>query len=80
MEFIKGNIDLISGIDASYKDELLTFDGHLQEKYKDRFSLYRQAYLNTEYLAFLVDSQLVDTSSPLADVRVRQAINYGVEA
>ncbi len=80
LEFVKGNLDFMSGIDASYKDELLTFEGELQEKYRERFNLYRQPYLNTEYLAFLVDSSReVMDSSPLLDKRVRQAINYGFD-
>lgn len=77
LEFVKGNLDLISGLDASYKDELLTFDGELQEKYRQNFNLYGQPYLNTEYLAFLVDSsQSVVESSPVMNRKVRQAINY----
>lgn len=80
LEFIKGNLDLISGIDASYKDELLTFGGELQEKYTDRFEVYRQPYLNTEYLGILVDSSQKEMQgSPLLDVRIRQAINYGFD-
>ena len=35
LEFIKGKFDFMSGIDARYKDELLTFDGNLREKYFD---------------------------------------------
>ena len=37
IEFLKGNLDFISGLDVSYKDELLTRNGLLQAKYKDRF-------------------------------------------
>jgi peptide/nickel transport system substrate-binding protein len=80
LEFIKGNLDFMSGIDASYKDELLTFEGELQQKYAERFNLYRQPYLNTEYLAFLVDSnQDVMLNSPLLNLKIRQAINYGFD-
>ena len=79
LEFIKGKLDFISGIDASYKDELLTQDGVLQEKYANRFLLYRQPYLNTEYLAFLVDSSKIESTDPLAQIRIRQAINYGFD-
>lgn len=80
LELVKGKLDFMSGLDASYKDELLTFDGQLQPKYQERFNLYRQPYLNTEYLAFLVDSsQIVMDGSPLLDVRIRQAINYGFD-
>lgn len=80
LEFIKGNLDLMSGIDASYKDELLTFSGDLQPKYSDRFEVYRQPYLNTEYLGILVDSsQQVMQGSPLLNKKIRQAINYGFD-
>lgn len=80
LEFIKGNLDFMSGIDASYKDELLTHTGELQARYAEDFNLYRQPYLNTEYLAFLVDSsQTVMANSPLLDKRIRQAINYGFD-
>lgn len=80
LEFVKGKLDFMSGIDASYKDELLTFDGELQQKYAERFNLYRQPYLNTEYLAFLVDSSKEAVqSSPLLNPKIRQAINYGFD-
>lgn len=80
LEFVKGNLDLVSGIDASYKDELLTTSGELRDKYKGQFELYRQPYLNTEYLAFLVDTtKEVLHNSPLRDKRIRQAINYGFD-
>ncbi len=32
LEFVKGNLDFISGLDQSYKDELLTKDGQLQSE------------------------------------------------
>jgi len=71
LEFIKGNLDFISGIDASYKDEVLNRDGSLQEKYKGKIILQSMPYLNTEYLGFLMEDTL-----PL---KVRQAINYGFD-
>lgn len=80
MEFVKGNMDLISGIDPSYKDEILTFEGTLQPKYSDKFELYRQPYLNTEYLGFLMDTTMVALiGSPLKQKKIRQAINYGFD-
>ena len=56
LEFAKGNIDFLSGIDPGYKDELLTQYGALNPKYRNRFNLIRQPYLNTEYLGFLVSN------------------------
>ncbi len=80
MEFVKGKLDLVSGLDASYKDEILTYAGELQPKYQDRFEVYRQPYLNTEYLAFLVDSSAESVqNSPILDTKIRQAINYGFD-
>lgn len=74
LEFIKGNIDFISGIDPNYKDEVLTRSGKLQPKYKNKIQLLTQTYLNTEYLGFRMD-----LNSPLRDKRVRQAINHGFD-
>ncbi len=77
LEFVKGNLDFLSGLDAGYKDELLTPDGELQAKYKNKFKLYSEPYLNTEYLGFLMDTTLVNT--PLKVKKVRQAINYAFD-
>ncbi len=80
LEFVKGELDFISGIDASYKDELLTHEGELQPKYTENFKLYKQPYLNTEYLAFLVDSGAsISVNNPVLNPLVRQAINYGFD-
>ena len=76
LEFIKGNIDFISGIDPSYKDELLLPNGSLNPKYNDKINLLRAPYLNTEYLAFLMEN---NKDSILMDVRIRKAINYGFD-
>lgn len=74
LEFLKGNLDFISGIDASYKDELLTRSGTLRNKYRDRFAMITAPYLNTEYLGFLMTP-----GSSLSDLRIRKAINYGFD-
>ncbi|MFZ4562073.1 MAG: ABC transporter substrate-binding protein, partial [Bacteroidales bacterium] len=80
LEFIKGNLDFISGIDPTYKDELLTREGKLQPKYSPKIRLITQSYLNTEYLGFMVDKQDKATnSSPVLDKRVRQAINLAFD-
>ena len=72
LQFIQGNLDFISGIDASYKDEILTKNGELKTKYKDIVNLQSQPYLNTEYLGFLMDN------NPLP-LEIRKAINYGFD-
>ena len=77
LEFIKGNIDFLSGIDANYKDEVLNHKGELQEKYRNKINLTKMPYLNTEYLGFFMDSK--DKDNPLANKLIRQAINYGFD-
>lgn len=80
LEFIKGNFDFMSGIDASYKDELLTRSGELNPKYADRIRKITQPYLNTEYLAFQINPDLpLNQNNPLMILEIRQAINYGFD-
>lgn len=80
LEFVKGNLDFISGLDQSYKDELMTKEGTMRSKYFERFNLHRQAYLNTEYLSIVVDTSLeIVKKSPLRYKEIRQAINYGFD-
>ena len=80
LEFIKGNLDFISGLDASYKDDLLTINGRLKPKYTGKFRMETAPYLNTEYLGILVDTTLpIMAGNPLNDIRIRQAINYGFD-
>ncbi len=78
LEFIKGNLEFMSGIDPNYKDELLTKNGKLNPKYKGRFKLLTAPYLNTEYLGILIDTTLEEVkASPLQNKYIRKAINYG---
>jgi peptide/nickel transport system substrate-binding protein len=80
LEFVKGNLDFMSGIDASYKDELLTPAGELSEKYTSRITLQKSPYLNTEYLGFQIDTNLdFLRDNPLRIKKIRQAINYGFD-
>ena len=80
LEFIKGRLDFISGLDPSYKDELLTRQGRLQPKYASTIELFTQPYLNTEYLGFLLDQETkVGVPNPLNDKRVRKAINLAFD-
>lgn len=76
MEFAKGTLDFMSGIDSRYKDELLTRTGELRSKYERRIKLYRQPYLNTEYLGILLNTE---NQSPMQSLKFRQAINYAID-
>lgn len=73
MQFIQGKIDMISGLDPSYKDELLQPNGKLQEKYQEKIKMLTGPYLNTEYLGFNMNDPLMN------DIRIRQALNHGFD-
>jgi peptide/nickel transport system substrate-binding protein len=75
LEFSKGNIDFISGVHNSYKDELLSRSGNLQTKYQDQINISKAPYLNTEYLGFLVKSEMGTVSNKY----LRKAINFGFD-
>lgn len=76
MEFMKGNFHFMSGIDARYKDELLTREGHLRKKVAHNLKLLRQPYLNTEYLGFFLGDSAI--AGPLAHRNLRLAINLAI--
>ena len=71
LQFAQGNIDFVSGLDASYKDEILTAKGELRDVYSNDVNMIRGSYLNTEYLAFYMDSEVPEIQSNL----IRKAIN-----
>ena len=75
MLFLQGKLDLLNSLDNSYKDELLTHEGQLSEKYKKKISLQKGPYLNTEYLGFYLDSHSTIIQSPA----IREAINTGFD-
>ena len=72
LSFRQKEIDFISGLDASYIDEVLTENGNLKEPLADDFNLSKAPYLNTEYLGF----NLAETQYSKA---IRQAINLAID-
>jgi len=77
LEFIKGKFDFMSGIDARYKDELLTYDGQLRQKYEDKINLITEPYLNTEYFSFFIDPN--DSLGPDRSRALRQAVSLCID-
>lgn len=75
LQFIQGNLDFLNSLDASYQDDILTSQGVLRDKYSSDIDMIRGPYLNTEYLAFLMDSDSPEMQSKL----LRQAVNYGFD-
>ncbi|TYA55961.1 ABC transporter substrate-binding protein [Formosa maritima] len=75
LQFVQGNIDYVSGLDASYKDEILTANGKLRDIYSKDVNMLRSPYLNTEYLAFFMDSSIPEIQS----IYIRKAVNHGFD-
>ena len=78
--FLKGDLDYLSGLKGSYKDELLNSRGELRPKYSNDIALSTSPYLNTEYIGFLLDSTVdIGKVNPLLNKNLRLAINYGFD-
>ena len=76
LQLIKDEIDMISGIDSSFKDEILEINGDIKNKYKKSIKmLKKRQLLNIEYLAFFMNSMKKEVQSPL----IRKAINIGFD-
>lgn len=73
LQFAQGNIDFLSGLDPSYKDELLSSVGKLKDNYSNKIEMLSAPYLNTEYLGIYLDSETPEVNAK----QLRQAVNYG---
>jgi peptide/nickel transport system substrate-binding protein len=78
LEFVKGNLDFLSGVQTAYRNELLTRDGKLNPKYSGKFSMAVLPYLNTEYLGCMIDPSKM-ANNPLLQKKLRLAINNGFD-
>ena len=80
LELLKGKFDFMSGLHASYIDEILTPNGELNPAFEEDYYMQKQPYLKTDYLGFQCDSASPGgEDSPLTDPLVRKAINYGID-
>ncbi|MDP2386048.1 MAG: ABC transporter substrate-binding protein [Bacteroidota bacterium] len=80
MQFLSGEIDMLSGIDAFNPSEVLDADGKLKPLYKGKFSLETQPYIKTDYIGILIDENInIVKSSPLKQKAIRKAINYAFD-
>jgi len=79
LEFVKGRLDMMSGLDPAYKDELLTRAGQLSPRYTGKLRLITQPYLNTEYLGFMMDTSAPGGKSVTSSKAVRQAVNLSFD-
>ncbi len=76
LEFIKGNLDFLTGVDPSYKDQLFNTNGNLLDQWRNKFKLYRSPFLNTEYIGIKCNNP---SPAYLSDARVRRALNLAID-
>jgi peptide/nickel transport system substrate-binding protein len=79
LNFLKGELDLISGLKGSYKDELLDQNGSLREEYQSRLQFIKLPYLNTEYLGFQLANDSLQASSAIQNKDLRKAISFAID-
>jgi oligopeptide transport system substrate-binding protein len=77
--FMQGKLDFMNGIDASFKDQLLSKTGELKPAFASIMKLNKKPYLNVEYLGILTDATKPDAYPMLQNVQVRNAINCGFD-
>lgn len=75
LQFAQGKLDFLNSIDNSYKDELLTADGKLRERYASNVNMLKGPYLNTEFLGFYLESNTPTVNS----IKIRKAMNHGFD-
>ncbi|MDX5435797.1 MAG: ABC transporter substrate-binding protein, partial [Pontibacter sp.] len=78
LTFMQGKLDFLSGIKEGSRDMILNNDGTIQDEFKDKFTVQKVPYLNTEYIGFQLDPANLKEPNPASDKRVRQALNYAI--
>ncbi len=79
IELKQGNLDFISGLDATFTHEALTPAGELQSTLSQTMYLQKGPFLNMEYIGFGLEYwHSLDSVHPMLNPKVRQALNYGI--
>jgi oligopeptide transport system substrate-binding protein len=78
LEFVKGNLDFVGGVQTAFRNELLTRSGKLNPKYASKFTMEVMPYLNTEYLGCMIDPSKIPDNI-LLNKKIRRAINEGFD-
>lgn len=80
LSLVKGELDMMSGADGAFLNELVDHKGQIRSKYTGRIAVQRSPALATDYLGFLLDTTaLAAKQDPWQDVRLRQALNYALD-
>ncbi|MBS3914530.1 MAG: ABC transporter substrate-binding protein [Bacteroidetes bacterium] len=78
MRFVAGEYDFFNGVEGSFKDELLTKQGQIRQKYRHKFKYIIKPFLNTEYLGIWIDKNNPGSNPQLANPYLRIALNYAI--
>lgn len=76
-EMLQGKVNLISGLESSFVNDLLTRDGQLKPDKADKIKYKRTPFLNMEYLGINMD--LAAKDKYLSQKEFRQALNYSID-
>lgn len=76
LELIAGKTDFMSGLESSFVNELLSPEGELLSKQAEKLTFLKSPFLNSEYLGIRFDGS---ANNPLANKKIRQALNYGFD-
>jgi len=77
---LSGRYDMMSGINASFKDELLTADGLLDPVFDNIIRFQKIPFIKTDYLGFVLDDQTINPNQRvILDVRIREAIECAID-
>jgi len=80
LTFQNGDLDFISGIQASSADQILNSDGTPKAEFSDKFNVEEVPYMNTEYLGMNLDASIYgdNTDHPFLNKKFRQALSYAI--
>lgn len=79
LQFLAGDLDMLSGIDAINKEKTMQADGQLKPEMASKYVLQSAEFLKTDYLGFNIDpNSSLAKDNPVRLKLVRQAINYAI--
>ncbi|HMG16851.1 MAG TPA: ABC transporter substrate-binding protein [Saprospiraceae bacterium] len=76
LKFIKGDLDLFSGLESSYINALLTPDGKLQNWLDKKVNYNKNPFLNTEFIG--INTTKLPPDHPLRNKYFRRALNCSI--
>ncbi|HUH74455.1 MAG TPA: ABC transporter substrate-binding protein [Chitinophagales bacterium] len=76
LQLLQGHLDMVSGIDKSFRDKAIDATGQLQSEVASQVTMLRMPYMNTEYLGFSMGKV---KNTAIQNKLVRQAISYAID-